>query len=178
MKRIKLVRGCIGPDVAACDTIAAFCGCAFAPVQEHQTDRRYEMANSPCNVTALIGRILLSLVFIISGIMKVAGFSMMTGFVASKGLPLPAVSLACAAIVEILGGLALLLGFQTRIAAWVLFIYLIPTTLAFHNFWAFQGMERMDNQAHFLKNLAIMGGLLLAAAFGPGGCSLDAARQK
>ena len=80
--------------------------------------------------------------------------------------------------IEVFGGLAILLGFQTRIAAWVLFAYLIPTSLVFHNFWALQGMERMDNQAHFFKNVAIMGGLLFVATFGAGAYSIDAARLK
>ena len=53
-------------------------------------------------------------------------------------------------------------------AVWILFLFLIPTTLAFHNFWAFSGMEKMDNQAHFFKNVAIMGGLIFLAAFGAG----------
>ena len=97
----------------------------------------------------------------------------MTGLLASKGFPAPAVALGIAAAVEIAGGLALLLGFHTRVAAWALFLFLIPTTLAFHNFWAFSGMEKMDNQAHFFKNVAIMGGLIFLAAFGAGAYSID-----
>jgi len=131
------------------------------------------MANSSCNITALIGRILISQVFLLAGINKLAQFSMMSGYMTAKHVPAPAFSLAAAALLEVLGGLAVLIGFQTRIAAWVLFFYMIPVTLLFHNFWAFQGMERVDNQIHFMKNLAIMGGLLLLASFGAGGCSLD-----
>jgi putative oxidoreductase len=71
------------------------------------------------------------------------------------------------------GGLAVLAGFKTRIAAWLLFLYLIPTTFVFHNFWTMQGMERQDGMVHFMKNLAIMGGLLLLAASGPGERSVD-----
>jgi len=132
------------------------------------------MANSPGSAVKLIGRILLSGVFIGSGLSKVIAFSMMTGYVAAKGLPMPAVALGIAAAVEILGGLAVLAGFKTKIASWILFLYLIPTTFVFHNFWALQGMEKMDNQAHFMKNLAIMGGLLILAASGAGGYSVDA----
>jgi putative oxidoreductase len=80
--------------------------------------------------------------------------------------------------VEIFGGLSILLGFQTRIGAWLLFLYLIPTSVVFHNFWALQGMEKMDAQAHFFKNVAIMGGLLFVATFGAGAYSVDAARLK
>jgi putative oxidoreductase len=132
------------------------------------------MSNGGGNsVVPLIGRILVSIIFISSGLQKVAMFSMMSGYVAAKHLPLPAVSLGIAAAVEIFGGLAVLVGSQARIAAWILFLYLIPTTVIFHNFWALSGMEQMDAQIHFFKNVAIMGGLLFLAAFGPGAYSID-----
>lgn len=133
------------------------------------------MSNSSGSVVPLLGRILISPVFILAGITKVMAFSMMVGYVASAHLPLPKVSLACAAAIEILGGLAILTGFHTKLAAWILFLFLIPTTLLFHNFWAMEGMARQDNMGHFEKNLAIMGGLLLLAAFGAGAYSFDSA---
>jgi putative oxidoreductase len=102
----------------------------------------------------------------------------MAGFAASKGLPAAGVAIWLAAAVEILGGLSILLGFQARIGAWALFLFLIPTSFVFHNFWAMQGLEKMDNQAHFFKNVAIMGGLLFVATFGAGAYSIDAARLK
>jgi putative oxidoreductase len=129
-------------------------------------------------VMPLIGRILMSVIFILSGIMKLMDWHMMAGMMASKGFPIPSAMLAGAVIVEILGGLCLLFGFKVRIAAFIMFLYLVPTTLMFHNFWAFQGAARMDNQAHFLKNLAIMGGLLMLAAYGPGKLSVDGAGAK
>jgi putative oxidoreductase len=81
-------------------------------------------------------------------------------------------------VVEILGGLAVLAGFYSRFTAWILFLYLIPTTFLFHNFWAFQGADRIDPLIHFEKNLAIMGGLLLLAAFGAGPYSIDSSRAQ
>ena len=131
------------------------------------------MANGSNGPLPLIGRILVGVIFIASGLGKLAAFNMMAGMLAAKGFPVPAVALGIAAAVEIFGGLALLLGFHTRVAAWVLFLFLIPTTLAFHNFWALSGMEKMDNQAHFFKNVAIMGGLIFLAAFGAGAYSID-----
>ena len=131
------------------------------------------MANSSGSVVPLVGRILIGQIFVLAGITKVMNFSMMTGYVASAHLPLPKVSLAIAAAIEILGGLAILTGFHTKVAAWILFLFLIPTTILFHNFWAMQGMERQDNMGHFQKNLAIMGGLLILAAYGAGRYSLD-----
>ncbi|MGA8035288.1 MAG: DoxX family protein [Candidatus Acidiferrales bacterium] len=125
------------------------------------------------SIVPLIGRVLISIIFIVSGLTKIGMFSMMTGYVAAKGLPLPPVSLGIAAAIEVFGGLAVLLGFRSRIAAWVLFAYLIPTTVVFHNFWAWTGEAAMDAQVHFFKNVAIMGGLLFLTAFGAGAYSID-----
>jgi putative oxidoreductase len=135
------------------------------------------MSSSSHSATSLAGRVLICLVFVLSGISKVMAYSMMVGYAASKGLPMANIALGVAAI-EILGGLAILAGFHTRVFAWLLFAFLVPTTLLFHNFWTMQGMERMDNQAHFLKNLAIMGGLLFLAANGAGGYSVDSSAAR
>jgi putative oxidoreductase len=134
------------------------------------------MSNSSTSIVPLFGRILLSSVFILSGISKITGFAMEEGYVAAKHLPLPAVALTIALVIELAGGLALLAGWFTRFTAWIVFLYMIPTTFLFHNFWAMQGMDRYDNTIHFQKNLAIMGGLLLLAAFGAGAYSVDSAR--
>jgi putative oxidoreductase len=129
--------------------------------------------NSNSSIAPLFGRILFSTVFLFSGLTKVMAFSMMSGFAQAKGMPFPTLMIAGAAALEILGGLALLSGFQTRITAWILFVYLIPTTLIFHNFWTLTGAGQQDALVHFLKNLAIMGGLLIVATFGAGAYSLD-----
>jgi putative oxidoreductase len=134
------------------------------------------MANSSGGAVPLLGRILISIVFILGGIGKITGFSMEEGMVAAKHMPLPAVALGVALLIELLGGLAVLFGVFTRVVAWILFIYLIPTTLLFHNFWAMSGMDMVDNMIHFQKNLAIMGGLLLLAAYGAGAFSVDSSR--
>jgi putative oxidoreductase len=134
------------------------------------------MANSSGGIVPLVGRILISAVFIIAGIGKIAGFSGEEMFVASKHLPLPAVALSIAMIIELVGGLAILVGLYTRFTAWIVFLYLIPTTFLFHNFWTMQGGDRLNNMLHFEKNLAIMGGLLFLASFGAGGFSVDSAR--
>ena len=134
--------------------------------------------NSSNNVVALAGRIFLSVIFLLSGVNKLFAFQMYTGWAAGAHLPMPSVAIAIAAAIEILGGLAILAGFQTKLASWIVFLYLIPTTFFFHNFWTMDGMNRIDNQVHFLKNVAIMGGLLILAANGPGGASVDAARRR
>ncbi|HXX72015.1 MAG TPA: DoxX family protein [Candidatus Acidoferrum sp.] len=134
------------------------------------------MANSSAGAVPLLGRILVSVVFILGGVGKIMGFSMEEGMVAAKHLPMPAVALGIALVIELIGGLAILLGVFTRWTAWILFLYLIPTTFLFHNFWALEGMDRIDNMIHFEKNLAIMGGLLFLATFGAGGLSIDSSR--
>jgi putative oxidoreductase len=129
-------------------------------------------------VMPLIARILVSIIFLLSGITKAMTFSGSESYLVAKHFPIPALMLVGAIIVEILGGLCVLLGFKVRIASFIMFLYLIPTTLTFHNFWAMQGMARADNQIHFLKNLAIMGGLLMLTSFGAGKLSIDGGTTK
>jgi putative oxidoreductase len=74
---------------------------------------------------------------------------------------------------ELFGGLALLFGFLTRIGAIGLFVFLIPTTLYFHHFWNMTGPDAKAQMVNFMKNLAIMGGLLAIYAWGPGRYSID-----
>lgn len=114
---------------------------------------------------AIAGRVLLSVLFILSAVGKIVSWDVNAQFLASKGLPLIPVLLGAATVVELAGGLALLFGWQVRWGALLLFLYLIPTTLLSHNFWALSGAERQTEMVNFLKNLAIMGGLLAVAAY-------------
>jgi putative oxidoreductase len=134
------------------------------------------MSNSSGSIVPLLGRVLISSIFILAGINKIMNFSMMKGYVVSAHLPLPSVSLGCAAAIEPLGGLAILTGFHTKVAAWIVFLFLIPTTLLFHTLPAIQGVDQMNNVVNTQKNLAIMGGLLILATFGAGAYSIDSAR--
>ncbi len=134
---------------------------------------------TPSNsIFTFAGRILVSVLFMISGFFKVAGYSQMVGYAAAKGLPAAGVAIALAAALELAGGLAILAGFKTSVASWLLFLYLIPTTFIFHNFWAAQGMEQQTQMVNFLKNIAIMGGLVFLSVSGPGSYSADAALAK
>lgn len=116
-------------------------------------------------ILVLAGRVLLSVIFILSGLSKIMDWTGTQQYMAAKGMPFIPILLAAAVIVEIAGGLSVLLGWQARWAALLLFLYLIPTSLIFHNFWALSGMERQTEMVNFLKNLAIMGGLLLVVAY-------------
>jgi putative oxidoreductase len=132
-----------------------------------------EFETSLASYAPLIGRILMSAIFILSGISKFTNWDMTEAMMAAHGLPLTPVLHVGAGALEILGGLAILTGFKSRWAAYALFLFLIPTTLIFHNFWAFQGGEYMMQQINFLKNLAIMGGLLYIGTFGAGKYAID-----
>src|SRR5262245_6775142 len=121
----------------------------------------------------LAGRILLATIFILSGLTKFMDWQGTAAYMTAHGIPLIPVLLPFAAVVEIAGGLAIVLGAKSRTAAMLLFLYLIPTTLIFHHFWSFQGQEYVNQMHHFLKNLAIMGGLAMIVGFGPGGMSVD-----
>jgi putative oxidoreductase len=134
--------------------------------------------NSANDITTLAGRILISVMFLISGFFKVGGYAQIVGYATAVHLPAPGVAIALAAAVELACGLAILAGFKTRFAAWLLFLYLIPVTYFFHNFWAVQGQEQQTQMVNFLKNAAIMGGLLVLSVNGAGAYSADRALAK
>lgn len=132
----------------------------------------------PRSGSALVGRFLLAAIFLLSGYAKLADPAGAIGYMSSAGIPSSDVLVYVAGGAEILGGLALVLGILARLAALGLFIYLIPVVFYFHAFWTFEGAERMNQMAHFMKNLAIMGGLLAVFALGPGGYSIDARMRR
>ena len=119
------------------------------------------------------GRISLALLFVISGVGKIKGFEGTVGYIASNGLPLPQLAAVAAIVVELGAGILIVIGWQARWAATALFLFLIPTTLLFHNFWAYDGSQAQLQQIQFLKNLSIMGGMLYIMACGAGSLSLD-----
>lgn len=121
----------------------------------------------------LAGRVLLALLFVISGFDKIIGFEGTVGYIAAKGMPLPELAALGSIAVELAGGLLLVIGWQTRWAATVLFLFVIPTTYIFHNFWAYDGPQAQMQQIQFMKNLCIMGGMLYVMVFGAGPCSVD-----
>ena len=125
------------------------------------------------NAVALAGRILLAAIFVISGFGKIAGFDGITGYIASKGLPMPQVLAALTIALELGGGLLLVIGYKVRIVAILFFLWLIPTTILFHKFWGIDAAQVQNQMNNFLKNVSIMGGMLLLAAFGPGAYSVD-----
>ena len=131
--------------------------------------------NTPAPVF-LIARLLLALMFVLAGLSKFAGLEGTAGYIASKGLPLPMVLAVATAALELLGGLALIVGFQARWAALVLAGFTLVASVIFHNFWAMPADQAFMQQLMFMKNLSVAGGLLLVFAFGAGAVSLDTRR--
>lgn len=124
----------------------------------------------------LAGRVLLAWLFIPAGWGKIAGFTGVAGYIASKGLPMPEVLAALTIVVELGLGLLLLVGWQARWAALGLAIFVAVITPIFHNYWAMPEAQQMMQKQAFNKNLAVLGGLLVVAAFGAGRWSLDGRR--
>lgn len=126
------------------------------------------------SVAPLIGRILVALLFIPAGLGKIAGFSGTVAYVASSGLPLPAMGAVIAIVVEVGLATALLVGWQARWAALLIALFTLAAAFFFHRFWAAPPDQQMMQNINFFKNVAIAGGLLFVYAFGPGAYSLDA----
>jgi len=130
---------------------------------------------------ALIGRVMLALIFVMSGLSKVTGLSATAGYMASAGIPHSLVypGLLLSIAVELGCGLLVVVGFKARLAALAIFLWLIPVTILFHLIpqrdAAAQGksMEALINMIMMMKNLSMMGGLLLVVSMGPGGYSID-----
>lgn len=137
------------------------------------------LALSPGQSTlALVGRVLLAWLFIPAGWSKIAGFTGVAGYIASKGVPFPEVCAALAIVAELGLGLLLLVGWQARWAALGLAIFVAVITPIFHNYWAMPEAQVMMQKQAFNKNLGVVGGLLVVAAFGAGAFSLDGRKRK
>ena len=131
------------------------------------------MNTTTTNAAALVGRTLLALLFIVSGYGKITGFAGTAAYMASKGMPMTEVLLVATIAVELLGGLMLVAGIKAQWAAAVIFLYIIPATIIFHNPVGLSGQEAQTQMINVLKNLSIMGGMLMVVAFGPGAWSVD-----
>jgi putative oxidoreductase len=129
------------------------------------------------DAAALVGRILLASMFIISGAGKIGAFADTTVYMASAGLPaidsLLEILLILTVFVEIGGGAAIVLGWKTRSATALIFLFTMLVTLMFHRFWSVPPSEAMAQQLMFMKNVSVMGGLMVLFAYGPGDYALD-----
>ncbi|HZV99424.1 MAG TPA: DoxX family protein [Methylophilaceae bacterium] len=121
----------------------------------------------------LTGRILIALIFVLAGSGKITSFEGTVGYIASKGLPLPQLLAIGAILIELGGGLMLILNWKARWAATAMLLFTALAALIFHNFWAVPPDQAQNQMIHFMKNLSIMGGLLYVMTHGSGPLSLS-----
>jgi putative oxidoreductase len=129
--------------------------------------------NSLTKPLTLVARILLAAIFISAGFSKLFGFDGTVAYIASKGLPAPVVLAALTAALEILGGIAIVIGYKARIAGLLLGGFTILAGFIFHNFWAVPADQAYIQNIMFMKNLSMAGGLFLLTVFGAGSFSID-----
>lgn len=135
------------------------------------------MSQAIQNALTLAARLLFVFLFLPAGISKLTGFAGTAGYIASVGLPLASLGAVIAIAVEVLGGLALLAGYRTRIVAVVLAAFTLAASVFFHAYWSMPADQAAVQQLLFNKNLAVVGGLLALAVSGAGQWSLDARRK-
>jgi putative oxidoreductase len=116
----------------------------------------------------VLGRILLGGIFVLSGYGKLMGLSAFAASLEQKGVPFASVMALIGAPVEFFGGLAIVLGVETRYAAALMILFVITATLISHRFWEYQDAARQMQQTNFSKNMAIIGGFVLLFVQGGG----------
>lgn len=131
------------------------------------------ISTTHADTLTLIGRILLAAIFVLSGINKITGFAGTAEEMSAHGLPYSEPLLVLTIVVELGAGLLLVLGWLTRWAAWALIVFVVIVTAVYHPFWTFPEDQVRLQMIMFMKNLAMIGGLLYVAAAGPGGFSID-----
>jgi putative oxidoreductase len=121
----------------------------------------------------LAGRLLIASIFVFSGFGKITGFEGTVGYIASKGLPLPQLAAIGAIIVELGGGILLIVGWKARWAAAAMLVFTAAAAVIFHNFWAVPVDQAQNQMIHFMKNISMMGGLLYVVVHGSGPLSVE-----
>ncbi|HKC35309.1 MAG TPA: DoxX family protein [Chitinophagaceae bacterium] len=123
-------------------------------------------------IALITGRILFSILFIFSAL---GHFKQSTiGYAATKGVPFASFMVPFSGIMELVGGVSILIGYEARIGAWLLVLFMIPVTFVFHPFWKIKDpMQRQMEMATFLKNISILGGALILTYFGSGQLSIQ-----
>ena len=125
-------------------------------------------------ILPLIGRLLMGLLFLVYGVIKFTSIPGTAGYMGKLGLPAPELFAYLAAVIELVGGALVIVGWQTRRVAWFLMAYTLIATGHAHRFWDYtEPAARGANMVNFFKNLAIMGGFFFMALFGPGAASID-----
>lgn len=134
---------------------------------------RYNLFENQRNEIILLARILLMILFIISGWGKMTNFGGTVAYLDSLGAPMPMVAAGVAVVMEFFVAIAIVVGFYTRPLAFLFALFVLGTALIGHHFWTMVDPERATNMVQYFKNLSIMGGLLLLGITGPGKYSVD-----
>jgi putative oxidoreductase len=134
---------------------------------------RYNLFENQRNEIILLARILLMILFILSGWSKLTNFDGTVAYMTSLGAPVPMLAAGIAIVMEVFVAIAIILGFYTRPLAFLLALFVLGTALIGHHFWTMADPERAANMIQFFKNLSIIGGLLLLGITGPGKYSMD-----
>jgi len=146
----------------------------LSPAAQH---RRRDLSNASARTlfawASLIGRIGLAAVFLWSGYGKLADIDGNVGYMKAFGLPAADLLIWPAMLVELVGGAMLLVGWKARWAAIALVLFTVPATFIFHAYWSVAADQVLNTQIHFMKNLAIVGGLLGIFAHGSGPLAID-----
>jgi putative oxidoreductase len=121
----------------------------------------------------LVARILIAPLFLIAGYNKLMAVAGTAGYFAKLGFPMPEIMVWVAIVIEIGGGLLLLIGWKTRWVSWLLIAFVAIATFMAHRFWAVDAAQYANQLNAFLKNIAVIGGLLMFIAHGPGSASVD-----
>ena len=125
------------------------------------------------NVLNLVGRLLIVALFLPAGLAKLGGFAGTVGYFTSLGLPAPSLAVVIAILVEVLGSIALILGYQTRFVALAMAIFTLVANIAGHAYWAVPAEQAFVTQLLFFKNIAVAGGLLVLSSVGAGKFSIE-----
>ncbi|MDY7533263.1 DoxX family protein [Pseudomonas sp. Bout1] len=134
---------------------------------------RYNLFQNQRNELILLARILLMILFIITGWGKLTNFDGTVTYMSSLGAPMPMVAAGIAVVMEFFVAIVIILGFYTRPLAFLYILFVLGTSLIGHHFWTMVDPERSANMIHFFKNISIMGGFLLLGITGPGKYSID-----
>jgi len=139
-----------------------------------QRDVTFVEASASRDTVALVARVLLAAIYFLSGFGKITGFAGTASYIAAHGLPFPALGALLAIVVEIGGGLMLLVGWKARWTSLILALYTVVAGVLFHPYWNdADSAARMGDYINFWKNISMAGGFLMVFAFGPGRYSIE-----
>ena len=134
--------------------------------------------NYASGAVALVGRVLLALIFVLAGYRKIWTTAATATYMASHGIPLAGILVYGVIVLELIGGLMLMFGLYARLVAAALFLYTLALALIFHAYWAAPAAEARIQHGFFLEHVSMMGGMLMIVALGAGALSLDTLRRR